>query len=125
MDIIRLIKASASQASLPDALLGWGIPNFELASTTMSVPGISIENKITVYPNPVLDKLTLGFPVALHGEFRIEIVNLQGQVVYSNQRNESSIRSIQINDIGYLPSGIYLIKVSDQSLIFSGKIIKM
>lgn len=125
MQIIALIKASASQASHPDSLLGWGIPDFQIASSTLSIQNQSVENKLITYPNPVVDKLTLGFPVSIHGKYSLEIVNLQGTVVYSHQRNEGSTRSIQINDIGYLPSGIYFIKVSDRSMIFSGKIIKM
>ena len=125
MDIIDLIIASASQANQPDSLLGYGIPDFQKASSTLSVQNHSIETTIVAYPNPVADKLTLCFPVSIEGKLKIEIVNLQGKIVYSNQRNEGSIRCLQINDIGYLPSGIYLIKVSDHSLNLSGKIIKI
>jgi len=125
MQIIELIKASASQAAQQDSLLGWGIPDYQIAFTTLSNRNQSVAKELTIYPNPVTDKLTLGFPVAIDGKYSLEIVNLQGKVVYNNQRNESSTRSIQINDIGYLPSGIYFIKVSDRSAIFSGRIIKM
>lgn len=125
MQIIELIKASGSQASQPDSLLGWGIPDYKLASSTLSVSDQSKENSLLVYPNPVVDKLTLGFPVSVQGKFSIEIVNLLGKTVYSTSRNETSIRSLQINDIGNLPSGIYFIKVSNRSKIISGKIIKI
>lgn len=33
MDIIRVVKRSASQFSNPDTLLGYGIPNFSLANS--------------------------------------------------------------------------------------------
>ena len=122
MQIIELIKASASQASQPDSLLGWGIPDFLASINTLSLS--TNENRLVAFPNPVVDKLTIGFPVSIQGEFNIEIVNLQGKIVYSHKRDEGSIRSIQINDTGYLPSGIYLIKVSNKSVIYSGKIIK-
>jgi len=125
MQIIELIKASASQAINPDSLLGWGIPDFEKASSTLSVQFQSNDKILVAYPNPVVDKLTLGLPFSINWKHNIEIVNLQGKVVYSNQRNNGTIRSIQINDIGYLPSGIYLIKVSARSLIFTGKILKL
>jgi hypothetical protein len=122
MQIIELIKSSASQASQPDSLLGWGIPDFLAASSTLSIQ--TKENKIVAFPNPVDEKFTVVFPVSIQGKFNIEIVNLQGKVVYSRQHDEGSIRSIQINDLGYLASGIYFIKVSAQSVIYSGKIIK-
>lgn len=125
MQIIELIKSSGNQANQPDSLLGWGIPDYQLASSTLSVPGLSKQNTIVVYPNPIVDKFTLGFPVSLQGKFNIEIVNLQGKVVYSTQHDEGTIRSLQINNIGYLLSGIYFVKISNRSVIFSGKIIKM
>jgi len=37
MQIIELIKATSSNASLPDNLIGWGIPDFQYASTPVSV----------------------------------------------------------------------------------------
>lgn len=125
MQIMELIKSSGNQANQPDSLLGWGIPDYQLASSTLSVPGLSKQNTLVVYPNPVVDKLTLGFPVSIQGKFNIEIVNLQGKIVYSTQRNEGTIRSLQINDIGYLPSGIYFVKISNRSIIFSGKISRL
>lgn len=125
MQIIELIKSSGSQASQPDSLLGWGIPDYQMASSTLAVPDQSKVNSLLVYPNPVIDKLTLGFPVSIQGKFSIEIINLQGKIIYSTQRNEGSIRSLQINDIGYLPSGIYLVKISNRLINFSGRIIKI
>jgi len=125
MQIIDLIKATSSQSSKPDSLLGWGIPNYQMAFTTLSNRNRTVVKELTIYPNPVIDKLTLGFPVTIQGKYNLEIINLQGKVVYKNQRNEGSTRCIQINDIGYLPSGIYFIKVSDLSVIFSGRIIKL
>jgi len=125
MQIIEIIKASSSQASLPDSLLGWGIPDYEMAASTLTVDNQTSINTLQLYPNPVIDKLTLGFPVSIDGEYDIAIVNLQGKVVYSKKNIKGSNRSIQINDIGYLPSGIYFIKISNHTLLFSGKIIKM
>jgi len=125
MQIIELIKSTASQASNPDSLMGWGIPNYQSAYTTLSIRDQIGAKSLIVYPNPVYDKFTLVLPVSIPGKYKIEIVSIEGKVVYSNQRYESSVRSIQINDIGFLPPGIYLIKVSDPSLAYTGKIIKM
>ena len=124
-EIITKIKIASSQASLPDNYLGWGIPDFELASGTLSLQNVSVEKKLSLYPNPVSDKLTIGFPASLKGKYTIEIVNVQGKVIYSYQGNQSIIHSIQLNDIEYLPSGVYFIKLSDRNSVFSGKILKM
>lgn len=125
MQIIDLLKASGSQASHPDSFLGWGIPDYQSAASTLSVLHPSKENALIVYPNPVVDKLSLEFPFSIQGKVSIEIVNMQGRTVYSTQRNEGSIRNLQINALGYLPSGMYWVKISDRSMIFSGKIMKL
>jgi hypothetical protein len=125
MQLIELIKATSSNASLPDNLIGWGIPDFQYASTTVSIDEKMNRKDFLIYPNPVVDKVTLGFPFQVYGKLSIEIVNLQGKIVYKKQLSDTSVRSIQINDIGYLPSGIYFIKVSDRSVTYTGKIIKM
>lgn len=124
MQIIELMKATASQASDPDSLLGWGIPNVEKALTTLSVNTQSLKNTLYCYPNPIIDKITISFPDAIHGDYKIEIVNLQGQVVYNEPGNTASLRSIQINNLGNLAAGIYLVKVSNGALCYTNKIVK-
>ena len=124
MQVIELMKATASQASAPDSLLGWGIPNVKTALTTLSVHTQSAEKELHSYPNPVFDKLTLGFPDAIRGEYQIEIVNLQGQVVYSQKGNAESTISMQINNIGNLNAGIYFVRVANGIINYSTKILK-
>jgi len=124
MEIIEAIKAASSQASEPDSLLGWGIPNYELAYTSYSVSEQSVKKNLTIYPNPVNDKLTIGFPTSISGKYSLEIIDLQGKIVYSFNGIENSLRSLQINDISYLPSGIYLVKVLNGNYLLTGKIIK-
>jgi len=125
MQIIETIKVTASQASHPDSLLGWGIPDYSLAFLNLSVNTLATDKTLVAYPNPVTNKLTLGFPVPVHGIYNLEIFNLQGRVVYARQRDEGSIRSIQINDIGIISPGIYFIKVVNGKMLYTVKIIKM
>jgi serine protease AprX len=125
MQIIEAVKAAASQASEPDSLLGWGIPDYEKSYTTLSIRDEATLRTLVTYPNPVSDRLTIGFPTLVSGDFNIEIINLQGKTIYARQGNEGIIRSLQIKEISELPSGIYLVKVSNKSFIFSGKFIKI
>jgi len=124
MEIIEVIKSTASQANQPDSLLGWGIPDYQSALNALSVPDIKVEKLLSTYPNPVIDKVTIGFSNSIKGKYNVEIVDLQGRVVYSRQGNDGSIRSLQINDIGYLPAGVYLLRIFNNSIYFSGKIVK-
>jgi hypothetical protein len=122
MQIIEAIKSTASQAIHPDTLMGWGIPDYQRAYILGNKPA---DNKLLVYPNPFKGNLTIVFPVSIYGKYSLEIFNIQGKTVYSRQLNDGSIRSLQLDDIGNIFSGIYFIKVTNGLMIYSGKIIKM
>lgn len=124
MEIIELLKSTASQSSHPDSLLGWGIPDVKLAITSLSVHNQSVNRVLSTYPNPVINKLTIGFPEAIHGEYSLEVINLQGQIVYLNSGNLDLSRSLQINELGSLGTGIYLLRISTNQKNYIGKIIK-
>jgi len=124
MQIIEAIKTSASQFSRPDSLLGYGIPNYGAAFTILSVKKPVVDKNIVVYPNPVTDRVTISLPSAVQGKYTIEIVNLQGMKVYSFSANDNSMRSVQVNNLGNLASGVYLIKLLTNSMLYTGKFIK-
>jgi hypothetical protein len=58
----------------------------------------------TVYPNPVQDAVSINFDNAN----RIELINLMGQIVYSE--NVEGLNSININSSEYV-NGIYFVKL--------------
>ncbi|MFZ4546748.1 MAG: S8/S53 family peptidase [Bacteroidales bacterium] len=124
MEIIEAIKATSSQVNHPDSLLGWGIPNYELAITTLSVHNQAVDKILLTYPNPVADKLTIGLPDILHGNYTVQIIDIQGKIVYSTKGYNDLLRSFQINNLSNLASGIYLIKLTDDLMTYSGKFVK-
>jgi len=75
--------------------------------------------RFNVYPNPVSDALQIS---GLEAAQRIQLMNLQGQVI----RRLESGQGINEVDISEIPSGTYLLQVSDQSnrIIHNNKIIK-
>lgn len=124
MEIIETIKATASQANNPDSLLGWGIPDFKAAFSTRSISTLAVEKHLFVYPNPFSEKLTFGFPYPITGKYSIEILDVHGAVVYSRNGNNGVINSIQIEDLSFIPIGIYFVKVTTEQKLFIGKIVK-
>lgn len=124
MELIELIKLTASQASQPDSLLGWGIPNMEKAFTSLSV-GIKKDlPKLSTYPNPVTNQITLSLATRVDGIATVQILNLQGQLIYS-KIHEITSGSILISNLSDLSSGIYFLKVTEANgSITSGKFIK-
>ena len=73
---------------------------------------ISGESEMVVYPNPSNGEFTLGYNAAEHGDLNIEIMNIQGQIVYSNIQNAvNGLNQYSINLDG-LAGGVYMIKTT-------------
>ena len=74
-------------------------------------------NKVTLYPNPVSDKLTVEAGEAIN---KVEIYNLVGTLVYS-QKNCASKVEITTSD---LQSGIYFIRLTTKSASETRRFVK-
>jgi len=72
-------------------------------------------SKITVYPNPVINKLYIDGTSKV---FEIDITNLQGQVV----KSESNLTDFI--DLTELKSGIYIVKIKYDGVEIIRRIIK-
>lgn len=124
MQIIEAIKSTASQASSPDTLLGWGIPDYSKALIFLPTAENSVAQNIIIYPNPVKDQFTVGLPVQISSKCTIEIVNLQGSIVYENEFTASS-RAIQVDNLQKLVPGIYVVRVKNGASVFSSRMLKI
>jgi len=82
--------------------------------------GIAIE----VYPNPSSNSVKLKMNVkAVNGQFKLEVIDLEGQVVFSKSNFKSETLDL---DVSGLSPGMYLIKLiaDDFSEIYSTKFVK-
>jgi beta-glucanase (GH16 family) len=73
----------------------------------------------TVYPNPANDKLFVESD-SLFGEKKFEIINLFGQVIYSNK-----IFKLKTVDISHLTKGTYLVKLMEGNKVEIKKFVKL
>lgn len=85
----------------------------DLEGTPMSTNTYK-QPEISLYPNPAKDKLH----ITLKGEAKVYIYSLIGQNVL-----QASIKDQATFDIGSLPSGIYLVKISQEQKLISKKLI--
>lgn len=82
--IRNALLKSGSQFAKSDMIFGFGIPNYDKATTTIEpILGIEDENpKLHIYPNPV----SPGSPINISMPFnsaKVEVLNNQGVVVHS------------------------------------------
>ena len=85
---------------------------------TTGINEISVNNTVTVYPNPTTGKLAVSLNNANIGT--IEIYNLIGEKVYANSYNQQKSTEI---DISNSPSGIYFLKIGDGVQVYTSKIV--
>jgi Secretion system C-terminal sorting domain len=79
----------------------------------------------SIYPNPVRNKVQLQFENAINGDFKVDIVNIAGQVIFSRDMKlkETSVLSIELPETP--APGVYYLRAKDvnSSKTYSGKLI--
>jgi len=78
--------------------------------------------ELAIYPNPAQNVLNIEFPGNLQGNYTIELVNLTGKTVYTDRCNVSQgqVKQVPLRNI---PSGIYMVEISNKDEKVSAKII--
>jgi len=116
-EVMDYVRQSASQYTMPDDFLGYGIPDLALARTL----GVEEEalNSFSVYPNPVKDELKFNIPVESN-TLNITIYTSLGQEVKTVKlgQNVSNI------NVANLSSGIYVMTISTERQSKTLKFIK-
>ena len=79
-----------------------------IVDTILGVDENTIVNDFSMYPNPATTTVTLE---SLFSIKSVEIYNVMGQKVLANQ----AAGEVHILDVANLPSGIYLVRVTDQN----------
>lgn len=102
-EIMQIIRESSHLYNNPNPDYGYGIPDFYKAYTTHV--GINDYNPLTlsVYPNPVTDKLNIVNP---DGNIQtVTLYNASGQLILQTAVSHSPILEINVNN---LPNGFYI-----------------
>jgi len=129
-EIKDAIVISANRFWTPDNQYGYGIPNFYTAylllQTDYNANILQPDQQPAVFPNPFTDQLYLSMYSQQNQNHLIEIFNLLGQLVYSQQffvrQQTYDIQSL--DNVGSLAEGEYIIRL-DHGLPFSTVILKI
>jgi len=88
---------------------------------TLGLESNSIQEKFSVFPNPVKDYLNI-LPSNTSMSYDIEIYDIKGKLIYSKENSNDG--KSKIIDLKTIPSGIYSIKIISKNGIGTAKIIK-
>jgi hypothetical protein len=80
-----------------------------------------VENTLVVYPNPVVDVLTVQ-NVAIAGNAVIEVLDIEGRVIIS--KNVSNVFGNVTIDMSGVESGVYFVKVTADTEVQKVRVVK-
>ena len=111
------VRNTASRASTPDSLLGYGIPNMVNARLMLSGKTIiSPEHEtFSLYPVPFSSVTWLKSPLNISEIIHVEILSITGQVIHTSNLNLNVTSSIRLDGFNTLPAGLYFVKITTQS----------
>ncbi|HEX9601423.1 MAG TPA: S8 family peptidase, partial [Mariniflexile sp.] len=119
-EIMQLVRESASQYSTPDYLLGYGIPDLQLAlNSALSVDDHSRDHTINVFPNPVKD--VVYFKLASNENIvDVNIFNILGKHLFHTFITPTSNQI----DVSSLSKGMYLLRLESVNTSKTIKVMK-
>lgn len=121
-EIIKAIRRTASQYFSPDSLLGYGIPDLELADLLLSASKPTAD-RLHIFPNPATQDINLWFPDTDEAGNYYEIIDVTGRKIQEGRIFSSNMNQAEI-DVGLLNAGTYIILVHTQHGRMSGIFIK-
>ncbi|KAA6441099.1 S8 family serine peptidase [Dyadobacter flavalbus] len=114
-DIMKAVKMSGHQATAPDNLLGYGVPDLvkaaEYIDSNFKPLGTESETirQIVIAPNPAQKELVLTIPAALVGK-KADLA-LYGVNGASLGNTESQLAASQVISTAHLSSGLYFLRI--------------
>jgi len=94
-------------------------------STVIAVDMNESSRELNVYPNIVEDKANLSFLSNGSKDMTLEIIDMNGRVVFTKQYNDLNQEQNNLNiDLGFLASGSYFVKLNLQTENLFKKFIK-
>lgn len=122
MQVYDAVIASASQPHSPDNAIGFGIPNFRVASWKVGIDELQALSVIKVYPNPVGDLFEVeSEDFEAQKEIAVSILDINGKSVFE-ETYDGGNRSLKIQTT--LPEGMYLLNIQYGGKSHLRKIIK-
>lgn len=126
-EIMEAAKQSATLYGEPSIYLGYGIPDFYLASQILSVGIESVKVlKPEVFPNPYTDSFSVSLKNQPGDSIVLFVNDLSGRKNYMWMQHTALEQdlTIKINELANLKSGVYIVTVIINQVRYSEKLIK-
>lgn len=133
LEVIELLKHSASKASAPDNFIGYGIPNFQAAVNYHEHQGLEQEEPFAVFPNPVsVSDTNASAQVTLRPKdpataqsCYVELITSVGKTIAAQNVTFDWLNRVYTTDLTSLSPGIYFIRVTHENKKYVFKIVRV
>jgi serine protease AprX len=123
-EVIQVLKITASRASDPNFLMGYGIPNYKAVANYLDRAPQT--ETFEVYPNPVTDTVTVSplDPDSIESCV-VELISAQGQIIAKDSVNFNWLNNTYKADLTSVSAGLYYIRIWHGARRFVFKVIKL
>ncbi len=111
---IIVLKASGTSPTNQDYLY---VDNLAFSGNVAGIPELKNQDKFSVYPNPASDLLNVAVDNLEVGSCFVEFINEAGQIVLSKAAELSKDHHNFSIEVGNLPKGVYLTKITTQNSV--------
>ena len=125
MQLLQVLKATASQSSNPDNIYGWGIPNMCAAFNLMNATDVHVNEILEnidfkVIPNPAHSQISFSVTQQIEN---IKLSDVLGNSIeYTLIEKESGKYELQFNSI--IATGVYFISIKTTQGLINTKFVK-
>ena len=123
LQLMTLIRQTASMAGMPNTTYGWGIPNYSYALSGLTELAKSqAGEEPLLFPNPVVNESLQLLQFAHDSQtIRLSTYDLQGKLVLeqSSYVPANNYQSIPVEGFSSLSRGLYLVRVQNRSGSYS------
>ncbi|MFY9280871.1 MAG: T9SS type A sorting domain-containing protein, partial [Bacteroidia bacterium] len=87
----------------------------------LSLNTVAFENNISAYPNPANSNINVALNYVQQGATTIELINLNGQVVVS-QNAQDMFNTSNTMDVSNLEKGLYILRITNGDATYTRKV---
>ena len=99
-----------------------GSPEYSLTTATEKVE--TAIQKVTAYPNPTTNEVSLKFTLPQAGEYTLQVMDINGKLLITETENGNEGVNINTMNFGSLTNGMYFIQITSGQASITTKVIK-
>ncbi|MEN9999959.1 MAG: hypothetical protein RL766_6 [Bacteroidota bacterium] len=132
-EIIEAVRKSGDMYANPDSRSGYGLPNMQKAYGILEIERVKKnaasllrDARVKAFPNPFENKIQLVYKAPANGKIEIRLTDLTGRLIFTESKQviANEIYVFDLENLGILKAGPYIITYSDVSGTGSIKLVK-